>query len=77
MEGGDLTDVDRDEDGVETRSEPDHQPSHQQHLHSSVVHCSVEIISEEFIVMLRQLSYAIKNQLNRTFPWMESLILMP
>ena len=28
----------------------------------SVVHCSVEIISEEFIVMLRQLSYAKKNQ---------------
>ena len=29
----------------------------------SLVHCSVEIISEELIVMLRQLSYAIKNQL--------------
>ena len=29
----------------------------------SLVHCSVEIISEELIVMHRQLSYAIKNQL--------------
>ena len=29
----------------------------------SLVHCSVEIISEELLVMLRQLSYAINNQL--------------
>ena len=32
-------------------------------LRDSLVHCSVEIISEELIVMLRQLSYAINNQL--------------
>ena len=29
-------------------------------LSVSLVHCSVEIISQEFIVMLRQLSYAIR-----------------
>ena len=32
-------------------------------LNFSLVHCSVEIISQELLVMLRQLSYAIKNQL--------------
>ena len=32
-------------------------------LSGSLVHCSVQIRSQEFIVMLRQLSYAINNQL--------------
>ena len=32
VEGRDLTDVDRDQDGVEARREPHHQPPHQQDL---------------------------------------------